>query len=263
MPMQFLLPPFTPNAPGAPRTGHDPSTTLVECEAAGAAAEPDLDFLLRLLDPATYKSTCPQFHPPWVARREAACVALCWIAGVRPYELHLLKRRDWRPDRSETLTVDYQGRHEQHRRRTLPLLDAAAAIVEAYLHACPHPIPPDGSLLVRWNGEPFRPIDCQSVQERVGRASDCRSMLAQLAGRYRLYVSLSDRADGSVERLTGADGPYSRQEPDLAALSRTLRAAHPLGRERNIMGRLRALREQPDRSPLPPPGRPGRHVRER
>jgi hypothetical protein len=263
MPMQFVLPPFTPVASDAPRRGHDPSTTLVECEAAGAAAEPDLDFLLRLLDAAAYRPTCRQFHPPWAARREAACVALCWLAGVRPYELRYLKRRDWRPERRETLTVDYHGRHEQHRRRTVPVLDAAATIVEAYLRACPHPLPPEGALLVRWNGEPFRRIDCQSVQERVGRASGCRSMLPQLAGRYRLYVSLSDRTDGSVERLTGADGPYSRLEPDLAALTRTLRGAHPLGRERNIMARLRALREQPDRSPLPPPGRPGRHARER
>lgn len=195
------------------------------------APEPDLDAVVALLDPASWAGA-RRPRPGWLADRDAAVAALCWLVGLRPFQLRAtLRRRDWRPRNRERVEVRVGGRYAATRTRELPVLDAARDAVGRYLRSCPFDLSPDGPLLRHADGTDYRHVDVLHADRRLRRMGGPVEGLADLAGRYRRYVEWTRASDGTVERLAGRAGPFDRLDPGPKALLRALRAAHPLGRE--------------------------------
>jgi integrase len=204
----------------------------------GPAPEPDLDVILPLLDPATF-APMRNWQPPrplWGAERDVALVALCWIVGLRPMQIARVRRREWRPERRDILRVYGAGHYARFRGRDLPVLAPARDAVEAYLAACPLPLPVNGPLILRDDGAAFTRRDITHINRSIERRTNGRiGGLGVLAARYRLYVEVTRAEDGSVEKLVGRNGRFHHLDPGPKRLRRALEAVHPIGGGRPII----------------------------
>lgn len=81
-----------------------------------------------------------QSREDWTGLRDAAVITLLYGCGLRVSEALGLTGRDL-PLR-DSLRIQGKGGRE----RLVPLLPAARRAVEAYLHACPHPMEPDTAI---------------------------------------------------------------------------------------------------------------------
>jgi integrase len=194
--------------------------------------EPDLDAILRLMDPAIFATaeTWKRAHPPWSAHRDVAVVALCWLVGLRPLQIEHLKRSAWRPRGRDVVRAPGVGRYEGVRDRDLPVLTAARDAVDAYLGACPFPVAEAGPLVLRDDGAGFAERDVSAFNARLKRITGGRlRTLADLSGRFRRYIEHTGATDGTVERLVGRTGVHDHLDPGPKALRRALEAVHPVG----------------------------------
>jgi integrase/recombinase XerC len=89
---------------------------------------------------------------PWVLARDAAVLALLYGSGLRISEALSLQRKDMAGS-PDALTVNGKG----NKTRMVPLLPQVLALIEAYVSACPYPLPPEGPLFVGAKGGRLSP----------------------------------------------------------------------------------------------------------
>jgi integrase len=192
--------------------------------------EPDLEAILRLLDPANFPSRTRggAAGPAWQPYRDVAIVALCWIVGLRPLNIEHLKRGDWMPGGETIVLAPGLGRYEGFRARALPVLERARDAVAGYLKAYPATLPPEGPLIRRPDERGFVEADVGSFNLRLRKVSNGSiTTLATLSGKFMSYIENTRAKDGTVERLVGRTGVYDHLNPDMRDLRRAVERAHP------------------------------------
>ena len=98
---------------------------------------------------------------PWVAARDAAVVTLLWGCGLRISEALALKGID--APLPQVMRIIGKGGKE----RTVPVVDAARAAVDAYVKACPHMLTDDGPLFRGVRGGVLSP---RAIQKAMASA---------------------------------------------------------------------------------------------
>ena len=127
-------------APKQPR--HVPKALTVE----------DATQVLRIIDELA--------SAPWIARRDVAVLLLLYGCGLRVGEaLSLTRDRAPTPDQ-EVLPVVGKGRKE----RRVPLLPIVGQAVQAYIAACPYPMPDESPLFLGARGGA---LSARRLQERL------------------------------------------------------------------------------------------------
>jgi integrase/recombinase XerC len=96
----------------------------------------------------------------WVARRDIAVLMLLYGCGLRIGEALSLSRAEAPVAGRDSMMVTGKGRKQ----RLVPVLPAVARAVEAYIAACPHPLPADGPLFVGLRGGALGP---RPIQKRI------------------------------------------------------------------------------------------------
>jgi integrase/recombinase XerC len=166
---------------------------------------------------------------PWIAKRDAAVLALLYGCGLRISEALGLKRRD--APKGETLRVLGKGNKE----RIVPVLPVVREAVEDYLALCPFPADPDGPLFYGVRGKQLSPREIQKTMRMV-RA---RLGLAETATPHALRHSfathlLAGGADlRAIQELLGHASLSTTQRYTEVADEQLLKvhtAAHPRAR---------------------------------
>ena len=103
---------------------------------------------------------------PWAGLRDAAIFTLAYGCGLRLGEALSLTRGE-APTAAGAVTITGKG----SKQRQVFVLDAVVDAVNAYLAACPHPLPMNGPLFVGVRGGPLHP---RLVQ---GRMQELRGLL--------------------------------------------------------------------------------------
>lgn len=96
----------------------------------------------------------------WVGKRDLAVLMLLYGCGLRIGEALSLTAAQAPQPGQDALTVVGKGRKE----RSLPLLPAVSEAVQAYVSACPFPLPPGGPLFLGKRGGALGP---RRIQEKV------------------------------------------------------------------------------------------------
>ncbi len=175
--------------------------------------------------------TLAQMHPePWIAQRDAALALLLYGAGLRISEALALKVGQIRG--KDTVIIRGKGNKE----RMAPLLPIVREALEAYIGACPYPLPPDGSLFVGARGDTLDP----GVFQRQMRHLRANLGLPETATPHALRHSfathlLEGGADLRViQELLGHASLSTTQrytKVDSARLLNAFKAAHPRAEE--------------------------------
>ncbi len=97
---------------------------------------------------------------PWIARRDVAVLLLLYGCGLRVGEALSLTRAEAPTEADATLTITGKGAKE----RRVPLLPIVGRAVQAYLAACPYPLPADGPLFLGARGGA---LSARRLQERL------------------------------------------------------------------------------------------------
>ena len=102
-----------------------------------------------------------QADAPWVAARDSAVVTLLYGCGLRISEALGLTGAD--APLPPVLRITGKG----GKQRVVPVLPAARAAVDAYLHLCPHDMTRDAPLFRGVRGGPLNPRAIQAVMARA------------------------------------------------------------------------------------------------
>ncbi len=97
---------------------------------------------------------------PWIGKRDTAVLLLLYGCGLRIGEALGLARRDAPKADQSALRVTGKG----NKQRMVPLLPIVTEAIEAYLAACPYPLPPDQPLFRGARGGPLR---ARAIQQRL------------------------------------------------------------------------------------------------
>lgn len=204
------------------------------------APEPDLDVIIPLLWPETWRDGN---RPEWLARRNAAAVALCWLCGVGALELNRLRRGDWMPEGEDVVRVFLPPKEGNERlagvrNRLQPVPEAARLVINFYLAAAPCRRRPEAPLIPGPDGADLREETRKSAisGEVIARLTSNRvRSLAELSARYRRYLACGPgAAAGLPHRLGGRSARtqlYLRELPEVddPRLARLVALRHPLG----------------------------------
>jgi integrase/recombinase XerC len=101
--------------------------------------------------------------PAWVARRDAAVLALLYGCGLRISEALSLNRRDAPQGGGDVGTLTVLGKGGKQ--RAVPVLPVVAEAIADYLAACPHQGGPDGPLFVAMRGGRLGPRHVQGQMQ--------------------------------------------------------------------------------------------------
>lgn len=102
-----------------------------------------------------------QSNTNWIALRDAAVITLLYGCGLRISEALGLTGAD--VPLPDTLRIRGKGGKE----RMVPVIDAARAAVDRYLHACPYPIEPNTVVFRGARGGPLNPRLIAKVMEQA------------------------------------------------------------------------------------------------
>ncbi|MEL6617530.1 MAG: tyrosine recombinase XerC [Pseudomonadota bacterium] len=102
-----------------------------------------------------------QSERPWVGLRDVAVLTLLWGCGLRISEALSLKAGQ--APLPEVLRIVGKGGKE----RIVPVIGPARAAVDAYVAACPHPLPSDGPLFLAVRGGALAP---RAIQKSMAQA---------------------------------------------------------------------------------------------
>ena len=108
---------------------------------------------------------------PWIAARDTAVLTLLYAAGLRISEALGLRGRDH--PLPEVLRIRGKGGRE----RPVPVLPVAREAVAAYVRLCPHPVLPEGPLVLGARGGPLDGRLVRGASSRVWRRRGDRSNL--------------------------------------------------------------------------------------
>ena len=165
---------------------------------------------------------------PWILARDAAVLSLLYGAGLRISEALGLRRRDAPVAGTDAVTVLGKGAKE----RMVPVLPVVARAVEAYLAACPHPLPGDGPLFVGARGGPLSPRVIQFAVAGLRGALGLPESATPHALRHSFATHLLGRQGElrAIQELLGHASLSSTQiytRIDAARLMSAFDAAHP------------------------------------
>lgn len=167
-----------------------------------------------------------QSMEPWIAARDTAVVTLLYGCGLRISEALGLKGRD--APLPEMLRVTGKGA----KTRLVPVLPVAAAAVEFYRRACPHPLPPDGPLFRGARGGALHPALVQKAMRAARMQLGLPATATPHALRHSFATHLLNRGGDlrTIQELLG-HARLSTTEAytsiDAARLMTVYRNAHP------------------------------------
>jgi integrase/recombinase XerC len=165
---------------------------------------------------------------PWILARDAAVAALLYGAGLRISEALQIRRRDAPVGEADAVTVVGKGA----KTRTVPVIPAARAAVEAYLAACPYRLPPEGPLFVGARGGPLSPRIVQLAVASMRGALGLPDSATPHALRHSFATHLLTRGGDlrAIQELLGHASLSTTQlytRVDAARLMGAFDAAHP------------------------------------
>jgi integrase/recombinase XerC len=166
-------------------------------------------------------------RPDWVLARDAAVFALLYGAGLRISEALSILRRD-APQSGEMLRVTGKG----GKIRQVPILPQVAALIDAYLAACPMPLAADQALFRGEKGGPLSPRIIQLAMERLRGSLGLPDTATPHALRHSFATHLLARGGDlrTIQELLGHASLSTTQvytAVDTARLMASYRAAHP------------------------------------
>jgi integrase/recombinase XerC len=164
----------------------------------------------------------------WTAKRDTAVLLLLYGCGLRIGEALGLQMRDAPRPRQDAMMVTGKGAKE----RLVPLLPVVIRAIEAYIAACPHPLPADGPLFLGARGGRLGARQVQQVM------ADLRALLglADSATPHALRHSFATHllAGGgdlrTIQELLGHASLSTTQRytaVDSAGLQAVYQRAHP------------------------------------
>lgn len=165
---------------------------------------------------------------PWVATRDTAMLLLLYGAGLRIGEAVGLQRGDLPAGSAAALRVLGKGQ----KTRLVPLLPVVRAALDAYVDACPFPLPADGPLFRGLRGKRLQPAVVQQRLRELRRALG----LPETATPHSLRHSFATHLLGggadlrSIQELLGHASLSTTQRytaVDAEGLARLYAKAHP------------------------------------
>ncbi|HXW72231.1 MAG TPA: tyrosine recombinase XerC [Methylocella sp.] len=170
-------------------------------------------------------------RPQWVLARDAAVLALLYGAGLRISEALAIKFCDAPVNGRDTLTVIGKGQ----KTRTVPIIGAVQAAIEAYLSLYPYELAADERLFVGVKGGPLSPRVIQLAVARLRGALGLPETATPHALRHSFASHLLGRGGDlrTIQELLGHASLSTTQiytAVDSARLLEAYRAAHPRGR---------------------------------
>jgi integrase/recombinase XerC len=166
---------------------------------------------------------------PWIWARDAAVMALLYGSGLRISEALGLKRRDVPlPGDGDVLVVTGKG----NKTRMVPVLQNVLALIQNYVAACPHPLPPGGPIFVGARGGPLSPRIIQLTMERLRGALGLPDSATPHALRHSFATHLLSRGGDlrAIQELLGHASLSTTQiytGIDSERLLEVYRTAHP------------------------------------
>ncbi len=167
-------------------------------------------------------------NEPWIARRDLAVLLLLYGCGLRIGEALALTRREAPTEEQEVLVVTGKGRKQ----RRVPLLPVVGQAVQAYIAACPYPLPEDRPL---FRGARGGPLSARRMQERLQQIRGFLG-LSEATTPHALRHSFATHllaAGGdlrAIQELLGHASLSTTQRytaVDTAGLTRVYEKAHP------------------------------------
>ncbi|MGH6927259.1 MAG: tyrosine recombinase XerC [Dongiaceae bacterium] len=171
---------------------------------------------------------------PWIAKRDAAILALLYGCGLRLGEVLSLNRRDAPPAQDgeiATLVVTGKGRKQ----RAVPVLPAVAAAIGNYIAACPHGGDADAPLFRGARGARLNPrlvqLRLQEMRARLGLPESATPHALRHSFATHLLAGGGDLR--AIQELLGHASLSTTQrytDVDAAALLAVYDKAHPRAR---------------------------------
>ena len=167
-------------------------------------------------------------RPAWTLARDTAVLALLYGAGLRISEALGIARADAPIGDTEAITVVGKGR----KTRQVPVIVPVRRAVEAYLAACPTPLPPQGPLFIGVKQGPLSPRIIQLAVERLRGALGLPDSATPHALRHSFATHLLSRGGDlrTIQELLGHASLSTTQiytAVDSARLLESYRANHP------------------------------------
>lgn len=139
---------------------------------------------------------------PWIWQRDAAVMALLYGSGLRISEALGLKRQDVpKPGAGDVITVLGKG----NKSRMVPVLRNVLELIDDYVAACPHPLPPTGPMFVGARGGPLSPRIIQLTMARMRGALGLPDSATPHALRHSFATHLLSRGGDlrAIQELLG------------------------------------------------------------
>src|ERR1700742_1193334 len=139
---------------------------------------------------------------PWILARDAAVMALLYGSGLRISEALGLKRREVPlPGEGDVIVVTGKG----NKTRMVPVLQNVLTLIQDYVAACPHPLPPEGPIFVGARGGPLKARIIQLTMERLRGALGLPDSTTPHALRHSFATHLLSRGGDlrAIQELLG------------------------------------------------------------
>mgnify|MGYP001249997663 CR=1 FL=1 len=167
----------------------------------------------------------------WVLARDAAVLSLLYGCGLRISEALGLLRRDAPTGETDSVRVLGKG----GKTRAVPVIRPVRDAVEAYLAACPYPLPPEGPLFVGQRGGPLSPRIIQLAVARLRGALGLPDSATPHALRHSFATHLLARGGElrAIQELLGHASLSTTQiytQVDSSRLLAAYQSAHPRAR---------------------------------
>jgi len=165
----------------------------------------------------------------WVGLRDIAILTLLYGCGLRIAEALALKREE--APATPSITVTGKG----NKQRMVPILPVVREAIDAYIAACPWPLPPEGPLFVGARGGPLRARivqrQMQSMRAMLGLPETATPHALRHSFATHLLAMGGDLR--SIQELLGHVSLSTTQrytEVDTGQLLDEYRATHPRAR---------------------------------
>ncbi len=167
-------------------------------------------------------------RPAWTIARDTAVLALLYGAGLRISEALGITRGDAPVGDIEAITVVGKGR----KMRQVPIIASVRQAVEAYIAACPYPLPAEGPLFIGVRQGPLSPRLIQLAVERLRGALGLPDSATPHALRHSFATHLLSRGGDlrTIQELLGHSSLSTTQiytAVDSVRLVESYRLNHP------------------------------------
>lgn len=212
---------------------------LAENTALASVATPKLPRALPKALTAADADDCLETAPElarqhWTGRRDLAVMLLLYGAGLRVGEALSLTRGEAPRPRQEALMITGKG----GKQRLVPLLPLVIEAIDAYIAACPYPLPEEGPLFLGARGGP---LSARRVQESMARIRDWLGLPAEatphaLRHSFATHLLASGGDLRTIQELLGHASLSTTQRytaVDAASLLSVYDRSHPRARNKS------------------------------